>query len=54
MVGLSTYLVVGYASALLLCFACNMQVGWFLSMFGALVGWIGSIGFVIANKPRGP
>ena len=54
LVVLSTYLVLGNASVLLLCFACNMQSGWFLSMFGALVGWIGSIGFVIANKPRGP
>lgn len=52
MVGLSTYLVVGYANFLLLCFACNIQGGWFLSMSGALVGWIGSIGFVITALPQ--
>ena len=52
LVGLSTYLVVGYASALLFCFACNLQGGWYLSMAGALVGGIGSIGLALANKER--
>ncbi len=50
MVGLSTYLVVGYVLYWLLCLFCVMQGGWLLSMAGALVGWIGSIGLVIASK----
>jgi hypothetical protein len=49
MVGFSTYLVLGYAGYWLLCLFCDMQGGWFLSMSGALVGWIGSIGLLTST-----